>query len=515
MDINGEEVLKEDVVNIINVKYKIPTLKRIILSLLLGIIFLVFSMFLHNELKNKKEFFDILKYKLSLSIVFFCSCFMFVDVIILLMMIFLTFNNFLRLIIYKKRIHIVTSISILIYCFILHFYERRNILLSEDLLLDKKAFEASMIHDENVDIKEDFEYKKYFVENFASIILSLSCFNLIMIIKSLLMTIFQLKMYFNVYKKRIDKNEKDTKILDFLNETTGLKMFSNIKTWADFVFKNINPDQDTFTYEKSIFVFGEERTKLIFDLFDMNNDKSVTSFEFISVYFGVIRDRYFLSKALLQKNNLFSKLNTIINCLIIPFGIFLSISILGYASYFKNIISVISGILLSLSFIFSSVVGEMFRSLIFIFLVRPFETGDYIKINDELMVVQELGILYSSFFINGLVTYIENTKIMDKKIINYRISDVEEKTYKYRFNNILFRKVRNQLHDKLQNILKQNTKIYTGKFKLTNYKIINEFIDVEIVIAFKINYQYIKGLANNEDNIVFILEDIFKELMLN
>ncbi|EQB62359.1 small-conductance mechanosensitive channel protein [Vairimorpha apis BRL 01] len=384
MDINGEEVLKEDVVNIINVKYKIPTLKQ-------------------------------------------------------------------------------------------------------DLLLDKKAFEASMIHDENVDIKEDFEYKKYFVENFASIILSLSCFNLIMIIKSLLMTIFQLKMYFNVYKKRIDKNEKDTKFLDFLNETTGLKMFSNIKTWADFVFKNINPDQDTFTYEKSIFVFGEERTKLIFDLFDMNNDKSVTSFEFISVYFGVIRDRYFLSKAF----------------------------ILGYASYFKNIISVISGILLSLSFIFSSVVGEMFRSLIFIFLVRPFETGDYIKINDELMVVQELGILYSSFLINGLVTYIENTKIMDKKIINYRISDVEEKTYKYRFNNILFRKVRNQLHDKLQNILKQNTKIYTGKFKLTNYKIINEFIDVEIVIAFKINYQYIKGLANNEDNIVFILEDIFKELMLN
>lgn len=156
----------------------------------------------------------------------------------------------------------------------------------------------------------------------------------------------------------------------------------------------------------------------------------------------------------------------------------------------------------------------MFRSLIFIFLVRPFEAGDYIKIDNELMVVQELGILYSSFFINGLVTYIENTKIMDKKIINFRLSDIEEKTYKYRFNNIVFRNVENKLYEKLQSILKKNTKIYTGKLKITNYQIVNEFIEVDIVIVFKINYQYIKGLANNEDNFVFILEDIFKELKL-
>ncbi|KAK6089929.1 hypothetical protein P3W45_001132 [Vairimorpha bombi] len=258
-------------------------------------------------------------------------------------------------------------------------------------------------------------------------------------------------------------------------------------------------------------IFGPVETKRIYKLFDKNNDNSITALEFVSVYYGVIREKYFLNKALLQKNSLFDKLSMILSIICIPLGFFISISILGYAKHFSNLMSVISGVILSLSFIFSSVVGELFRSLIFIFLVRPYEAGDYLRIDGKIYIVNELGLLYSSFLVDSLITYVQNITLMSKNIVNYRLSDVEEKGYKYKFMMKMFREKQSLLNKHIRDRLNKNTRIYMGKYDITNYKMLSDgFMEVEILIYFKINFQYIKGLTHNEDEFAFVLDDIFK-----
>ncbi|EOB14968.1 mscS family protein [Nosema bombycis CQ1] len=300
-----------------------------------------------------------------------------------------------------------------------------------------------------------------------------------------------------------------------INKMAGREMYDDVKEWATWVYNLLKYNQPELTRTCCRHFFNEKETEIIFNMFDSDANGVISLKEFIAVFFGVIREKYFLNESLLQKNTLLNKLSWVFSCISVPIGLFLASSVLGGAILVKNQVSTITGAILSLSFVFSAIAGEVFRSLIFIFLVRPFEAGDVLKIDDKILIVKELGLMYTSFTIRSLTNYVQNTKLMDKYIVNYRLSDVEEKVYTYTFHLRPFKTQLEKLESLIGTHLTSDTKKYTGTFYIRNYRQgKGSDITVDIVICFKINFQYVKGLIKNEDEFVFELEDMFKILKL-
>lgn len=500
---NGLEILKNDFEDVPDFTIPVPNRKRVFFSFILLLLDVLSLYYLHfYNLQPILSGTDRSSYKLVWLKSLFCvSLFAFVililDIVYVLVMRMMSGHrhSLIRLIVTKNSFYIKLVVSMLISALLLIFYEHfftPVVQQTDDVLVANSVF---------------------LVENFAYIVLSVAVFFLVMLSKSLLVSAVKYKMHFSHYKDRIETNNNQNEVLYMINRMTGREMYSDVKEWATWVFNLISSNKGSLTRSCCRHYFNEEDTERIFDMFDTNNDGSVALDEFISVFFGVIREKYFLNEALMQKSSLLSKLSFVLSCVFFPIGLFMSSAILGGALYLKSYVSAISGAILSISFVFSSIAGEIFRSLIFIFCVRPFEAGDILRIDDKILTVKELGLLYTSFSIDSLTNYVQNIKLMDKYIVNYRLSDVEEKVYHYTFNIFQLKAKLEDLKKEISHFVSQDTKKYTGKFEIINFKSLNnDLVSLDIVVHFKINFQYIRGLMKNEDEFVFVLENIIREL---
>ncbi|WUR04788.1 mechanosensitive channel of small conductance (MscS1C) [Vairimorpha necatrix] len=128
-------------------------------------------------------------------------------------------------------------------------------------------------------------------------------------------------------------------------------------------------------------------------------------------------------------------------------------------------------------------------------------------------VIQELGLLYSSYLVDNLLTFIQNSQIMTENIVNYRFCEVESKTFFFKFNIESFKKNYDILNKRIKKIVRSSNQVYTGKYDILNFEMLtDEIITVEITVYFKINFQYIKGLVKNEDAFLIELYDLFRDL---
>ncbi|KAF9764850.1 Mechanosensitive ion channel protein 10 [Nosema granulosis] len=503
----GIEILKNDFEDVPDFSIYVPNRRRYLISFLLLFIDALALYYLHfysllpilSGTDGSTD--NLIWYKLLFCFCLFGYILLFLDILLVAVMRRMASSRhrhcLIRLIITKNTLYIKIVLSLLLSALLLIFYEH--------------FFEPVKEQIDDVVVSNSI----FMVENLAYIVLSVAVFLLVLLFKTLVVMALKYKMHFSHYRERIEINNRHNDVLYMINRMTGREMYSDVKQWATWVFNLLSNNRSVLTRSCCRHFFNEEDTEKIFAMFDTNSDGSVALDEFISVFFGVIREKYFLNEALMQKSSLLSKLSFVLSCIFIPIGVFLSSAILGSTLYLKNYVSAISGAVLSLSFIFSSIAGEIFRSLIFIFCVRPFEAGDILKIDDKIMTVKELGLLYTSFSIDSLTNYIQNIKLMDKYIVNYRLSDVEEKVYRYTFDLFQFKSKLENLKKEITLKLAEDTKKYTGQFEISNFKNIdNNVVSVDIKIHFKINFQYIRGLIKNEDEFLFILENILKELAL-
>ncbi|EFA80116.1 putative transmembrane protein [Heterostelium album PN500] len=160
-----------------------------------------------------------------------------------------------------------------------------------------------------------------------------------------------------------------------------------------------------------------------FNTFGSLNDEKISRDDIVNWVMRVVRSRKTLEYRLRDHEDIGQVINDIINFI---FWILMFLFVLSlYGVDISAFLVPLSTTILALSFAFGTTLRNIFESLILIFFVRPFEVGDKIAINEEVLFVDRIGILFTSFkSLDGKAVYVPNQNLLTaRKIENHQRSE--------------------------------------------------------------------------------------------
>ncbi|EQB59845.1 mechanosensitive channel of small conductance-like 10 [Vairimorpha apis BRL 01] len=209
----------------------------------------------------------------------------------------------------------------------------------------------------------------------------------------------------------------------------------------------------------------------------------------------VFREKYFLNKNLIQMNSVIDNVSVFVKIMFILIAF-----VMLYLKAFSEVDST-SGILSAIlgAQIFSnSFSSNAINSLIFLFMIHPYDIGDrvFIKIDGEIenLVVAELNVFSTVFFRwNGTCVYIPNNVLSGLVITNVRRSGIVADSHKIQINSRTDQSKLLNLKSLLEKFLRENPEHYT-EYVMVNY----EFIENSNKLHMKIYMQYKTNSQNYE-----------------
>ncbi|WUR04789.1 mechanosensitive channel of small conductance (MscS1D) [Vairimorpha necatrix] len=293
-------------------------------------------------------------------------------------------------------------------------------------------------------------------------------------------------------RKRLAQNNKDMDKIFLVNSVTGKSVIYKSEKWIRTVFRMLSPEGNPLTLETLKYFFSPEDSKSIMELFDLNLNNQISESQFRAVWLNVITTKEDMDMLIYNKADVKSKLSKLTLFFVIIFTVISSFIFFYTENYFSFIFTCL-GFLLPMHYIFGNVPGDLFKSLVFVFITRPFDVGDLIKFDGKKYQVREIGLMYSTFKYKSLNITIPNVKISGSNIINFRLSNYIEKTYTFKYNIELFKKKRQRIREEIRNIIIKKPYTFGKHVKIQIIKLIDEkilnFVIVIYVNPNSINYK--------------------------
>ncbi|KAI3834283.1 hypothetical protein MKX03_030090 [Papaver bracteatum] len=215
----------------------------------------------------------------------------------------------------------------------------------------------------------------------------------------------------------------DERILDSTGEDeTKMQIRSECeaKHAAKNIFNNVAKRGSKYIYLQDLmnFMREDEAIKTI-NLFEgAKETKRVSKKALKNWVVNAFRERRALALTLTDTKTAVKKLHHIVNCVVGVIILIIWLLILGITTI--HLLGFLATQLLLVVFIFGNTCKTMFESIIFLFVMHPFDVGDRCEIDGVQMVVEEMNILTTVFlrFDNQKITY-PNTVLATMCIGNY------------------------------------------------------------------------------------------------
>ncbi|KAJ9069617.1 hypothetical protein DSO57_1016619 [Entomophthora muscae] len=174
---------------------------------------------------------------------------------------------------------------------------------------------------------------------------------------------------------------------------------------------------------QQIFITENEAQKA-FSFFDKDQNGDISRREMRERISQVYRERKDLNLALNDTSQAVGKLDGILLTLFVLVSAFSCSLVFGNDLYASLI--PFGTFFLGLSFIFADSAKELFQSIVFLFIMHPYDAGDRCYIEKENLMVQKVGLLGTRFIhTNGQQTYIPHSILKTKIIYNIRRSEAQ------------------------------------------------------------------------------------------
>ncbi|KAI9485351.1 MAG: hypothetical protein EXX96DRAFT_645318 [Benjaminiella poitrasii] len=255
-----------------------------------------------------------------------------------------------------------------------------------------------------------------------------------------------------------------------------------------------------------------QEAKLAFDIFDRDGNGDITRREFRDTVVQIYRERKDIVISMRDTSQALGKIDymlliiTLVALLLTSFAIF-------NVEVWHSLVP-LGSILLALTFVFGNTAKNTFESILFLFVTHPYDAGDYVLIDNNFLLVHNLGVMGTTFISgDGQTIYAPTTVLMTKLITNVRRSGSMGETIKV---NIDFQTTTEQfyeLHDRLTAwVVTQNRDFGPGfDVRVQDIIDVNQLI-LNIWLPHKGNWQELGKRFQRKTKFMLALKDIMTEL---
>ncbi|KAE9611562.1 hypothetical protein Lal_00011926 [Lupinus albus] len=223
----------------------------------------------------------------------------------------------------------------------------------------------------------------------------------------------------------------DEKILGSTNEdenATQIRSEIEAKAAAKKIFLNVSRNGCRYIRMDDLMRFmREDEVEKTFSLFEGASDSGKISKSALKNWVvNAFQERRALALTLNDTKTAVNKLHRMLNFLVILIIVIIWLLILGIAT--TKFLLFLSSQVVLVAFIFGNTCKTIFESIIFLFVLHPFDVGDRCEIDGVLMVVEEMNILTTIFLrFDFQKILIPNSVLATKAISNfYRSPDMRD-----------------------------------------------------------------------------------------
>lgn len=251
-------------------------------------------------------------------------------------------------------------------------------------------------------------------------------------------------------------------------------------------------------------VLGDEQARMLFGILDLAQNGDMTRDEFISGIEAVFDESHALENLVRDHDNIIAKLDSIMMFIVYGLDVLLA---LGYLGVSGTALAVTTMLLLigSISF-FSGAVEKLIKSLIFVLVTHPYDAGDRVMIDDEIYVIENVGLWATVMFAPGaLRTTVINAALFDKQISNFRRSPSENEVMDFLVHpDTVSEESLMALKEDCLNFLREHRREFQPLVQLDAVDYIDaERVKVSIKIFHRQNFQDDDAMA--ERSMIFLL----------
>lgn len=320
------------------------------------------------------------------------------------------------------------------------------------------------------------------------------------------------KMYFSSFRDKIMQNNRKVLILKALNEVSQIKMDESINTWAYEVFKVLARGKGDACLEDFAELFHED-AKEVFEMFDVDHDENISEEEFVQIYLGIVNEKKHMRNALCARNDSLRKVNLALYAGTVVLSIFAAGWIWGKAANVVTIVAGMAPLLVAAQFMFGSAVAEALESMVFALMVRPFDAGDVILLENKTYTVMDFGLLYTTLYIEGKCVNVPNAAIRRSFVTNLMRSNYRYETYELKLDYESCKDKIDLLRKKIAEFLLVNKKIFNQDFDIFDMRFEGTDVFVmKIAVRIEVFYPSVKVANMRKDIFTLFLHDATKEL---
>ncbi|KAI3718257.1 hypothetical protein L6452_19120 [Arctium lappa] len=222
----------------------------------------------------------------------------------------------------------------------------------------------------------------------------------------------------------------DEQLNDTYDDEAGTEIRSEIeaKRAARKIFMNVTRRRSKYIYLDDLmrFLREDEAVKTMSLLAASHEDDRVGKRALKNWVVNVFRERKALALTLNDTKTAVNKLHRMVNVLVGIAVLVICLVILNIAT--TKVILLMSSQLVLVTFVFGNTCKNIFESIIFLFVMHPFDVGDRCEIDGVQMIVEEMNILNTIFLrADNQKIYYPNSVLLQRSIGNfYRSPDMAD-----------------------------------------------------------------------------------------
>ncbi|XP_021282535.1 mechanosensitive ion channel protein 10-like [Herrania umbratica] len=286
------------------------------------------------------------------------------------------------------------------------------------------------------------------------------------------------------------------------------------RTCAQKIFKNVAKPGAKYIEEEDLlrFLISEE-VHTIVPLFEgaLETGKiSKSSFRNWVVHAYV--ERKALAHSLNDTKTAVQQLHRLASAIVSVIIIVVSLLVMGVATI--KVVFVVTSQLLLVGFMFQNTCKTIFESIIFVFVMHPFDVGDRCVIDDVQMIVEEMNILTTVFLRYDMEKiYYPNSVLITKPISNFRRSPDMGDTVDFTIDVSTPAEDINALKKAIQLYIESKPKYWSPKHTVI-FKEIENMDKMKLVLCVQhtMNHQNYGEKSARRSELVFELKKIFETL---